>query len=178
MQSSDRVLAWRYGRALFQAAAETGHDEEVSAELSGVHGLILDLEPVLKNPRVSTSDKKKRLGEALKGRVSDLTMRFLELLIDKKRFNLLPLVGANIVRLIAERKNLVKASVRSAWKLSPEEQAKLKERLERFAGKDVELDLREDPEVIGGLVVRLGDWVLDSSLRGQLRSMKEALNGY
>jgi F-type H+-transporting ATPase subunit delta len=127
--------------------------------------------PFLKDPKVSSAEKKKKLGSVLGGKASALSLRFLELLIDKKRFALLPLVAANLVKLVAEENNLVKAQVRTARPLSQQEQERLRVSLKKFAGKDIELEVKEDPDVIGGLVVRLGDWVLDSSLRGQVRQM-------
>lgn len=177
MRASDRVLALRYAKALFMAAQEKGEEARVQADLAGSHGVLLDCLPVLRHPRVSAADKKKRLSEVLGGRVSQTTLRFLELLIDKKRFDLLPFVSAHFGRLIAEKNNLVKALVRAARPLSAQAQERLKRGLQEFAGKNVELEVREDPEIIGGLVVRLGDWVMDSSLRGQLRRLKEAMNG-
>ncbi len=177
MQSSDRALAWRYGKALFEAACDKKEEPRVQADLLGAQRAIADLQALLRHPRVTASEKKKKLEGALGGKVSPITLKFLELLIDKKRFNLLPAVIADLGVLIAEKNNTAKAIVRTARALSPEAQAKLKRGLASFSGKNVELEIKEDPDLIGGLVVRLGDWVLDSSLRGALRQMKEAFNG-
>ncbi len=177
MKASERVLAWRYARALFLAAAERGEEARVQADLQGAHREILDCLPVLSHPRVSAGEKKRKLKEALSGRVSSLSLRFLELLVDKKRFELLPQVEANVARLLSEKNNLAKAAVRSARPLSSQEQERLRQALQRFSGKKIELEIKEDPEIIGGLVVRLGDWVMDSSLRGQLGGLREAIDG-
>ena len=177
MQASDRVLAWRYGKALFAAAAAQKEESRVQADLQGARMAILDLQPMLRHPRVSALDKKKKLGAVLGGKVSPTTLKFLELLIDKKRFDLLPAIISDLGKLVAEKNNTAKAVVRTARPLSAEAQAKLKKGLAVFSGKNVELDIKDDPELIGGLVVRLGDWVLDSSLRGQLKNLKETLNG-
>jgi F-type H+-transporting ATPase subunit delta len=177
MQASDRVLAWRYGKALFQAAAAKNEEGKVQQELIAAHGTILDLLPYIRSPRVSTADKKKKLESALGNKVSATTTRFLGLLIDKKRFELLPMVVSDLGKLVNEKNNVAKAVVRTAHPLSAEAQQKLKEKLKNFAGKNIELEIKEDPEIIGGVIVRLGDWVLDSSLRGQLRKLKETING-
>ena len=177
MQASDRALAWRYSKALFQAACAKKEEARVQADLIGAKAAVLGLAAVLRHPQVSTADKKNKLDVALEGKVSATTLRFLELLIEKKRFDLLPAISADMGKLVAEKNNTAKAQVRTAGPLSADAQAKLKRGLSTFAGKDVELDIKEDPELIGGLVVRLGDWVLDSSLRGQLRKMKETING-
>jgi F-type H+-transporting ATPase subunit delta len=177
MQSSDRVLAWRYGKALFLAASAKNEEAKVQSDLLTARGAIFELMPVLRNPRVTSDDKKKKLDGVIGPKVSQVTLRFLHLLIDKKRFDLLPAVIADLGKLIAEKNNTAKAVVRTARPLSADAQAKLKTGLRNFAGKNVELEIKEDPELIGGVVVRLGDWVLDSSLRGQLKKMRETING-
>ena len=177
MKASDRALAARYGRALFLAAEDKRESQRVQADLSASHRVLLDALPVLRHPRVPAAEKKKKLASALGGTVSPLTLRFLELLIEKKRFELLALVGTHFSRFVAERSNLAKAQVRTARPLSAQDQERLKKALEKFSGKNIELDVKEDPEVIGGLVVRLGDWVMDGSLRGRLRNLKEAFHG-
>lgn len=176
MQAGDRVLAWRYGKALFAAAAAKGEEARVQQDLQASQAALRDLAPVLRHPRVPAADKKQKLEKALGGKVAPVTLAFLGLLVDKKRFDLLPLIGVGLGKLVADKNNTAKASVRSARPLSAEAQKTLKDKLKIFAGRTVELEIKEDPELIGGLVVRLGDWVLDSSLRGQLRRMKENLN--
>lgn len=173
MHASDRVLAARYAKALFAAAVEKGEEAKVQSELSAAHRALLDASSVLRHPQVSVAEKKKTVSAVLDGKTGPLTKRFLDMLIDKKRFDLLPVMAMNLGRLIAEKNNVAKAHVRTAQPMSAEAQQKLKDKLKAFVGKNIELDIKEDPELLGGVVVRLGDWVLDSSLRGQLRQLKE-----
>ena len=175
MQSSDRVLAWRYGRAFFEAAAAKKEEGKALADLQAAQPVIREMLPLLRNPRVSTDDKKKSLDKEFTGKMAPVALRFLELLIEKKRFDLLPMVLVDFNKLLAEKNNTAKAQVRTARPLGGEAQQTLKDKLKIFAGKSIELEIKEDPELIGGVVVRLGDWVLDSSLRGQLKKMKESL---
>lgn len=176
MQASDRVLAGRYAAALFQAASAKGEEQKVQADLGAAHKLLLDVRGVLRHPRVPPANKKKLLHELLDGKVGATTLRFLELLVDKKRFELETMIGANFAKLAADKKGSAKAHVRTARPLSAEEQKTLAAKLKDFSGKDIELDVKEDPELIGGVAVKIGDWVLDSSLRGQLRRLRESLN--
>ena len=67
-------------------------------------------------------------------------------------------------------------TLRAAVPLSAESQKQLSDKLKKFTGKEIELDVKEDSELIGGITVKIGDWVLDSSLRGQLRRLKESFN--
>lgn len=175
MQTSNRVLAGRYAAALFQAAAAKGEDQKISADLNTAYKTLLDQSALLHHPRATPDDKKKIVDAALKGKVGATTLRFLELLLEKKRWDLFGMVALVYGRLAAEKRGAVKASVRTASPLDAAAQAALSARLKKFVGKDIELDMKEDPELIGGVVVKIGDWVLDSSLRGQLRRMKESI---
>lgn len=174
MQASDRVLAGRYAQALFQAALAKSEAPKVQADLANAAKLLADKTPVLRHPRVSLTDKKKLLKDSVGSAVGAITLRFLQLLIDKKRYDLFALIASDYGRLLADKSGTAKAVVRTARTLSPEAQKALADRLKTFAGKDIELDVKEDPELIGGVTVKIGDWVLDSSLRGQLRRMRES----
>jgi len=176
MQASDRVLAGRYAAALFQAAAGKSEEKKVQSDLSVAHQILLDRTVVLRHPRVSPADKKKLLSTELAGKVGPTVLRFLELLIDKKRYDLFALISADFSLLAAERSGSAKAVVRCARPLSADAQKTLSASLKTFAGKNIELDIKEDPELIGGVVVKIGDWVLDSSLRGRLRRLRESFN--
>ena len=177
MRASDRCLARRYGRALFLAAAGEGLEARVQAELAEAREAIGPCLALLRHPRIPAAEKKAALAGALGGAASALTLRFLELLIDKKRFELLPLVCEDFAKLVAEKAKLATARVAAPRALSLPEQERLKAGLKRFAGVDVELELTRDPGLIGGVVVRLGDWVLDGSLRGRLHDVRGALHG-
>jgi F-type H+-transporting ATPase subunit delta len=176
MQASDRVLAGRYASALMQAAAAKAEEQKISADLGIARDLLLDATAPLRHPRVSIADKKKLLHAKLDGRVGATAVRFLELLIEKKRYELFAMIAAVYARLAADKRGVSKAVVRTAAALSPDAQKTLAARLKIFTGKDVELEIKEEPELIGGVSVKIGDWVLDSSLRGQLRRLRESFN--
>lgn len=176
MQASDRVLAGRYAAALFQAAAAKGEEQKVQADLGSAHKLLLDAMAALRHPRVPPASKKKLLHDAIGDKVGATTLNFLNLLVDKKRFDLMVMVAAVYAKLAAEKRGAAKAHVRTAAPLSPDALQQLTAKLKRFTGKEIELDVKEDPELIGGIAVKIGDWVLDSSLRGQLRRLKESFN--
>ncbi|MDX6770126.1 MAG: ATP synthase F1 subunit delta [Elusimicrobiota bacterium] len=178
MQASDRILSGRYAAALFQAAVVKGEEQKVQADLSAAHKQLLSAMVALRHPRIAAADKKKLLKSELEGKTGPAVLRFLELLVDKKRFDLFAMIAAQYGRLALEKRGVAKAVVRSATPLSAEQQKTLAARLKTFAGKDVELDIKEDPELIGGVSVKIGDWVLDSSLRGQLRRMRESINNH
>ncbi|MCX5797231.1 MAG: ATP synthase F1 subunit delta [Elusimicrobia bacterium] len=176
MTSADRILAGRYARALFAFAAARQSEAAVAADLSACSGALSLALPLLRDPRVPAAQKKALVRECLHGS-APVTADFLEYLIEKKRFGLLPLVAGDFDRLMLQARGVVRALARSARPLSEADRQRLRQSLEAFAGSGVELRYEEDPELLGGVSVRLGDWVLDRSLRGQLQSLKEAIRG-
>ncbi|HVA66193.1 MAG TPA: ATP synthase F1 subunit delta [Elusimicrobiota bacterium] len=177
MNSSDQLLAGRYGKALFLAAEDAGQDARVAEDLSSAQEALREFFPLLKNPQAPVAEKKALVDRLLAKGASPLSRTFLKLLLDKKRFSLLPAILGKLGRLWDEKNKRGRAKVWTARPLSEGEQTALRARLEKFFGKTVELDVKQAPEIIGGVVVRLGDWVLDSSLRGKLRNLGETLNG-
>ena len=177
MTSADRLLAGRYARALFAWAAARKEEAAVAADLQAGAAALSEALPLLRDPRVPAAQKVALVRDSLRGAAAPVTADFLEFLIEKKRFGLLPLVAADFDRLILQARRVVRARVRAARPLSEADRRRLRESLEAFAGTGVELDVAQDPELLGGVSVRLGDWVLDSSLRGQLQSLKEAIRG-
>lgn len=174
MNTSDRVLARRYAQALFLAASENGQQEKVRAELGEAFKALSPQLGVLKAPTVAAKDKKalvQRSAPSLGGR----TKAFLDLLIDKKRVNLLPVIVADLGRIADEGAGRVRAYVKSASELSPEELKALTDKLKRFSGKDVVAETKVDPELLGGVVVRMGDLVLDGSIQGKLKNLAAVL---
>lgn len=176
MKSSDRVLAGRYAAALFQAAAGKGEEQKVSADLAAAGALLGDRDAALRHPRVSLADKKKLVHAALDGKAGPILQRFIGLLLEKKRYELFALIAADYAKLAEDKRGVAKARVLTAKPLSAAEQKTLAASLKTFAGKDIELEIKEDKELIGGVAVKIGDWVLDSSLRGQLRRLRESFN--
>ncbi|MDD5655923.1 MAG: ATP synthase F1 subunit delta [Elusimicrobia bacterium] len=177
MRTADRTLARRYARALFAAAAGKGREEVVAEELRACAGALASARGWLGDPRVPLAEKKQLVAGDLADRISELTADFLRLLIDRKRFDLLPQAAEDFSALLRRKRGVARALVFAARPLPEADRRRLRQRLESFAGCGVELEMRLDPDLLGGLRVRLGDWVLDNSLRGQLRGLKEAIGG-
>ena len=175
MQSSDRVLARRYAQALFLAAAENGQAGSVRQELSDAYRAVVGQLEALKSPRTGGAAKKELVRKALGGGAPARVSHFFDLLIDKKRVGLLPHIVSDLGRIHDEHHGRVRAQVRAAAELSGADAERLAQRLKRFSGKDVTLEVRVDPELLGGLVVRMGDTVIDGSLQGKLRRLSQTL---
>ena len=174
MKPSDRLLALRYAKALFAAAEKAGRTDKVRQDLaSAVRGL-RDRMRALQHPLVPVESKKKAVRQALPS-LDPVAAGFLDLLVEKKRGGLLAVVAAAFEKVLDQQRGTVRAQVRSALPLADPEKERLSRVLERFSGKKVQLEVRQDPGLIGGVVVRLGDWVLDASLAGRLGRLRENL---
>ncbi len=176
MKIDDGVIAARYAKALFEVAASSKNEDRVRQDLTLTAPLIKKLESSLSSPAFSIEQKKALLSELMQGKVLDATLRFFQLLIEKRRFYLWPLIQTRFEKIHLEKKNKATAEVFVWRSLDASARKDLETQLARFAGKQVELNVKEDSSIIGGIVVRLGDWMMDSSLKGRLARMKESFN--
>ncbi|MBP6965011.1 MAG: ATP synthase F1 subunit delta [Armatimonadetes bacterium] len=177
------TLARRYAGALFGVAKSAdGIDviDNVESDL-GLIGHSLQTMPrlaeALNHPLIPPARKKAIVSEVFGGRVQDVTLRFLLLVVEKRREAVLPDVEQEYVRLANEHRGLVSVSVTSAVPLEEDQIAALKAGLDGFTGKQTELVVRVDPDIIGGVAVRIGDTVVDGSVRGYLASLREKMLG-
>ncbi len=173
------VVSRRYAKALILIGKEDGKAESYRDELDRVITLFDDnseLEHALTNPLFIKNDRKNVL-EAVMGKIgfSEIMQSFLSLLFDKGRIGFL----RDVVRLYNdfadELKGIVHASLISATELSSESVAKIKDALTKKTGKNIILDVEQDPSLIGGVVTKIGDLMLDGSVKTQLANMRETL---
>jgi F-type H+-transporting ATPase subunit delta len=128
------------------------------------------------NPVYVAEDRKKVLATILnRFELSKALQSFLLLLFDKGRIGLISGINEYYQVLLDELRGISRASVVSAADLSSEAIEKIRKALSKLTGKDVKLDVQTNPDLIGGIVTRIGDLVLDGSIKTQLLSMKESL---
>ena len=171
-------VARRYAQALTQEAQSKGQLDAADADVALLAETLdgsRELRLALTSPVVPAAKKRAVLDRLFRGKVSDLTARFLQLLVEKQRDGQIPEILEAYRLLRDERTGTVEAMVRTARPLSPDEADRLKAALEARSGKAVRMDLRVDPSLIGGLVVRLGDVVYDRSVRHQLDTLRGQL---
>jgi F-type H+-transporting ATPase subunit delta len=180
MKTELSSVAHQYARALIELASDVGATvtHQVLKDLTLVNAVIkdtADFDLILHHPSVKSDEKKQLLIQAFQPRVHDLTMRLIELLADKRRLGLLPQVEVQYRQLLQAKENIVSATLTSAEKLSETDTNRLREALTKKLGKKLELELKVDPALIAGLVVRIGDEVIDGSVRGKLRALEKSL---
>lgn len=174
------ALARRYAGALFGAAKDADVVDKIESDLGFLtYSLetVPRLQEVLSHPLIPADQKRGIIAEAFSEEIQQIALHFLGLLIDKRREAILPDVEQEYVRIANEFRGIVPAVVTSAAPLSADERKKLQAKLEESTGKRLDLRLEEDPSLIGGLTVRIGDTIMDGSVRGYLASLKERLLG-
>jgi F-type H+-transporting ATPase subunit delta len=177
---NDGTLARRYAGALFEVARKMDLIDLVESDLGLVSWSLETmprLQEVLQHPLIPPDGKKGIADNVFEGKVELVTLQFIKLLIDKRRETILSSVEAEYVRLANALRNTMLAYVTSAVPLTDVEQAALQSKLEGFTGKNVKLELAEDPDLIGGLTVRIGDTIIDGSVKGYLNALRNRLLG-
>lgn len=180
MRTELQGVAGQYAQAALEMAVTQGGgtDEAVAADLHLINQLIAtekQFTTILQLPSVSPVEKQKILQELFNGRVNELTMRLLNLLAEKRRLELLTPLEHQYKEMLNKKNNLVSASLTSSEPLGEGDVANIKARLTEHLGKRLELNVKVDPSLIGGVVLRLGDQVIDGSLKGQLKAIEKAL---
>ena len=173
------AIARRYAKALLLIGKEDGNAETYRDELSGIAQLLEkqpELDQAITNPLYDAEGRRKVLETVIsKVELSQVMKSFLMLLFDKGRFSYLPAIEDLYQKLADELKGIARASLVSATELPSETVEKIRAALSKKTGKDIILDTQQDPELIGGIVTRIGDLVLDGSIKTQLYNMRESL---
>jgi F-type H+-transporting ATPase subunit delta len=171
-------IARRYATALLELAAEAGVHERIYEELQGVAAVLRasgELRAVLRNPVIRTERKRAILEELFAGRVSELLLQFLRLLVEKRREPLLPDIIVAYEELFFEHTNRLAVIARSAIPLDEELQERVTQILSERTGKQVLLRPEVRPELLGGLQIQIGDTVYDGTLQHALQRLRQQL---
>ena len=172
-------VAGRYASALFDLASESGKVADVERDLATFQNLLdqsPDLVRLVRSPVIATEDQSRAIAAILeKAGIGGLTANFLKLVASNRRlFSIQDIIKAYRA-LAAKARGEVTAEVTSAVPLNNEQTAALKDTLKASVGKDVTLQARVDPSVLGGLIVKVGSRMIDSSLGTKLQNLKVVL---
>ncbi len=173
------TLAKRYARALLDVAKERGIVDRVEQELHAVAATwsaAPELRALVRHPGLDRARKRAAIENAFRGRVCDLLARFLDLLVEKDRFDAIEDIARLYDDLSDEWQGIARAHVTVYAELTDAQRRALIERLQKFTDRP-KVMLREtvDPDILGGIVVRIGDEVIDGSVRGRLARLRERL---
>lgn len=181
MASQSKGLAARYALALYELADDQKVLDDVAGDLAGLRQLMAEGEDfvrLIRSPVLSRADQSKGVGALCETfGAHALTAKFLGVLASNRRLFALPDMITEYLAELARRRGEVSADVTSAVALSDDEVAAVTESLRKVVGQKVSVNLTVDPSLIGGLIVRVGSRMIDSSLRTKLQRLQFAMKG-
>lgn len=174
-----KLVAKTYGEALFQLALENGELDLIYEEILLAFDALKENEDFVKflnHPKISKEDKIKTVEEIFKGRFHDTTVGFLVIIVEKGRYNELLSIFKYFIHTVREYKKIGTAYVTSATELTEDQKEKIENRLlDTTDYKSIDMNYTVDPGLLGGFVIRIGDRVVDSSLKLKLDLLKKEL---
>jgi F-type H+-transporting ATPase subunit delta len=172
-------MAGRYATALFELARDERSIDAVKADLDRFDALLAessDLTRLVRSPVFSAEQQGKALAALLaRAGIGGLAAKFLQVLAANRRLFALGAVFRDFRALVAQHKGEVTAAVTLAERPDERQLAAIKDALRAVTGKDVQVDVKIEPAIIGGLIVKVGSRMVDTSLRTKLRSIKHAM---
>ena len=167
----------RYAQAVFEMADQQGTLDAWERDLSALANAFENpqIAAIFDSPQVAASQKRSVADEILGPDAQPLVRNLIGLLIERGRIGALPQLYATFHDRMLERQGIAVGEVTTAVPLGPEELAVVRQRLGVLLGKEIEIRTVVDPNIIGGIVARVGDQLIDGSVIGQLRKLRERL---
>jgi F-type H+-transporting ATPase subunit delta len=174
-------LADRYAAALFDLADERKELDTVAADLRQLRDMILgsaDLRRLVRSPVLSRTEQARAIGAvADSAGLSQLTRNFLGLIAQNRRLFALPGMIEAYLGQLAARRGEVTAQVVAAQPLTPAQEAAINDQLRKAVGSKVAVDVRVDPSLLGGMIIKVGSRMVDASVRSKLQRLQLAMKG-
>ncbi len=173
---SDQTVARRYANALYQEAESQDCVEAVDEDITLLRTTLDEVDEftrVVDSPVIPKDKKKAILKALLEERVAPLTLQFVQLLVTKDRAKMLPRIVETYQDFRDEQRGIIEVQARVAHPLGEAEREHLVDELEAMSGQQVRLRVEENPDLIGGLVIRIGDRVYDGSVRQKLENLRD-----
>ena len=169
--------ARRYAQAAFELALDKGEFDAWSDDLGYLAGALEsdEFSAFLDAPQVTVSQKISLIDETVAGSISPLARNLLALLAGRNSANLLPGITNVYHEMLDAHRGIERAEIVSAVPLSDEQQSRVENMLKEMVGKEIVLTVRVDPQILGGIVARVGDRVIDGSTRTKLEGLRREL---
>ena len=172
------TIARRYAEALYEAAKDAGLPREIGEQLEQLLRVLKtdrELDLAFRSPALTASRRRQLLEECFQGELHPFVLNLCQLLWTKGRENSLPSVVTAYRQLLRKDEGLLTAEVISASNLTEEQLAPLRQALEKRFGQPVIIEMKVDRSLLGGVRVRVGNTVLDGSVRGHLQALRERM---
>ncbi|MBA54342.1 MAG: F0F1 ATP synthase subunit delta [Pseudomonadales bacterium] len=172
------TVARPYAKAAFQFADENGALAEWSDMLAFAAAVSTDeaVSSFLNNPKITSAQKAEAFGDLCKDKLNAQGKNFVAMLAQNKRLAALPEIATLFEALKSQKEQSVDVEITSAFALSDEQGNKLAAALKQKLGREVNVTTAEDKALLGGVIIRAGDMVIDGSVRGKLAKLAEKLN--
>ena len=172
-------VAEPYAEALLDLAKSNNSLQDMTNDMNIVSQFLAnssDLKKFLGNPLITKDAKKNVVKDVLGEQIDGRTLKFLLLLVDRGRIELLESVAEKFLELSYKQESIEIAKITSSIKLSADQQKEIAEKLKIITGaKQIKLALKVDPQLIGGFTIEIGSKMIDTSIRGQLRQISTLL---
>jgi F-type H+-transporting ATPase subunit delta len=175
---NSEAIALVYAESLFELALEKDQADEIEVQFQNVADVIRsdsEISLFLETPAISNDQKKACLTKAFEGRISDTLLDFLKVVADKNRLDCFLEMQTSFSRLADQRAGRIQGVLTTAVELSRKEQARLGEKIGRALKKTIELETIVDPAILGGMVLRIDDTLIDGSVKRSLGRLKKQL---
>ena len=171
-----RIAARRHAQAVFQIALERNELEKWRVDLNTMASILSEPEimAILENPKVRFEQKVRLINRCLP-EVSQLALNLAYLLVAKGRLKFLTQIASEYERLVDAHEGLERAELITATPMDEEIKENILNRLVAITGNKIKLSTRVDPGIIGGFIVRIGDRLIDGSVRNRLEALRESL---
>jgi F-type H+-transporting ATPase subunit delta len=171
------AIARRYAGAIFDIAVKQNTLDQTLADVQEIAKLFANrkLAYLLREPNIPVQRKETAIRQALASRVLPTSLNLALLIVQRGLLDLMPNIARELHQLVLDYKNQAIAEVTTAMQLDAKQQDLVKQALERMTGKTILLETRIQPDILGGVVARVGDKVIDGSVEHRLRSLQQQL---
>lgn len=174
-----KLVSKTYGEALFETAMEQPDSKEMYAQVASLKEVLAenkDFDKLMMHPGISKQEKLAVLENVFKGRVSDELMGFLHVVVSKERYKDLPDILDYFIARMKEHYKIGIAYVTTAVELTSGQKLQVEQKLlQTTEYEKMEMNYTVDPEVIGGMIIRIGDRVVDSTIKNRLNDLTKTL---
>lgn len=174
------AIARRYAAAMFDLGLKQNQLDRTLDDVQGIARLFSKhtLAFLLREPKIPAQRKESVLREALSARVLPISLNLALLVVQRGLVDVMPNIATELQQMVLDYKNQAVAEVTTAAPMDEQQQALVKQALERRTGKSILLHTKVNPEILGGVVARVGDQVIDGSIQQRLQALKrQLLNG-
>lgn len=173
------LVALTYSKALFEVSRENNILDDVLEEINFIKSTFEeepDFYELYLSPSINTEEKKGIIKKVFGEKLSQEVVNFINVLLDKKRINSFIEISKEFIKLANDYKNIIEGTVYTAVQLKDNQLNEIEQKLSTVTNKNVKLNVVIEPSIIGGLKVKIGDKVLDTTVQNKLKDLKETIN--